>query len=213
MNGSWQQRLLDTASGNPHNRALLAGLPQLGLPDAWLVAGCLFNAVWNAHLGRAPGDGVNDYDIFYFDGSDLSAEAEARHQRHADALFASLNIPIEVKNQARVHTWYEAWFGHPYRPLASACEGIDRFLAHGTRVGINAAGRVYAGDGERECRAVFAGELRPNPLCDHPELFDTKVIGYCRRWPHLRVLPRHEGATTAGTNRIASGPPLCSARC
>ena len=41
------RRFVSEALQNPHNAALLERLPFLGLPDAWLVAGCLFQTVWN----------------------------------------------------------------------------------------------------------------------------------------------------------------------
>ena len=175
------------ALANPANAALLQRLPQLALPDAWLVAGCLFQAVWNARAGRDPAADVKDYDVFYFDASDLSEAAEAAHQARADALFADLGMPIEVKNQARVHTWYPEYFGHPYAPLTSSRDGIERFLVECTCVGLQpcADGRLalcapYGLDD------LFAGLLRPNALMNHPELFAAKVQSYRFRWPSLR---------------------------
>ena len=49
-----QRRFVSEALQNPHNAALLERLPFLGLPDAWLVAGCLFQTVWNLRSGLAP---------------------------------------------------------------------------------------------------------------------------------------------------------------
>jgi hypothetical protein len=37
---------------NPVNDALLDDLLNLGLPDAWIVAGCLVQTVWNLQTGR-----------------------------------------------------------------------------------------------------------------------------------------------------------------
>ena len=68
---------LRDVSRNPANAAILARWDRLALPDAWLVAGCLFQTVWNLQGGRAAGSGIKDYDLFYFDASDLSATAEA----------------------------------------------------------------------------------------------------------------------------------------
>ena len=48
------RRFVNEALQNPHNAALLERLPFLGLPDAWLVAGCLFQTVWNLRSGLAP---------------------------------------------------------------------------------------------------------------------------------------------------------------
>lgn len=48
----------------------------LDLPD-WLVfSGAAYQPVLNHLTGRAPDYGVKDYDLAYFDGSDLSSEAE-----------------------------------------------------------------------------------------------------------------------------------------
>jgi hypothetical protein len=32
----------------------------------------LFQTVWNLQRGRPPGQGIKDYDLFYFDPTDLS---------------------------------------------------------------------------------------------------------------------------------------------
>ena len=105
------RRFVSEALQNPYNAALLERLPFLGLPDAWLVAGCLFQTVWNLRSGLAPTAHIKDYDLFYFDASDLSEAAEQAVQDRATALFADLPITVEAKNQARVHLWYERWCG------------------------------------------------------------------------------------------------------
>lgn len=43
---------LRDVSRNPANAALLARWNDIDLPDAWLVAGCLFQTVWNLQAGR-----------------------------------------------------------------------------------------------------------------------------------------------------------------
>lgn len=122
---------------NPNNASILARWDELSLPDSWLVAGCLFQTVWNRLSGQPPMAGIKDYDIFYFDAGDLSAEAELAQQQKADALFEDLGITVEVCNQARVHQWYPGHFGHPYPQLQNSREGIDRFLVPSTCVGIH----------------------------------------------------------------------------
>lgn len=177
---------------NPHNAALLAALPQLALPDAWLVAGCLFQTVWNlrdATPGRDPAAGIKDYDLFYFDASDLSPQAEQAVQRRVDERLGHLGIAIEAKNQARVHTWYEEDFGYPYAPLGSSRDGIARFLVPCTCVGLRPAA---AGGGFELCAPygldeLYAGLLKPNPLVDHRPLFRAKAASYQARWPWLQI--------------------------
>ena len=121
------QRFINDALQNTFNRAILERLPTLQLPDAWLVAGCLFQTVWNLQDGRAPTAGIKDYDLFYFDGGDLSPEAELAVQQRVHACYQELGITIEAKNQARVHTWYSEWFGFPYPALRNSRTALIAF--------------------------------------------------------------------------------------
>lgn len=169
---------------NQNNAHILDCWDVLGLPDSWLVAGCLFQTVWNRISGQAPEFGIKDYDIFYYDQSDLSAAAEAATQQRADTLFRDLNITVELCNQARVHQWYESYFGHPYPKLLSAKQGIDRFLIPATCVGINPR-EVYAPNG---FDPLYMGVLSMNPLTPHRVLFEQKVASYQERWPWLQLV-------------------------
>lgn len=182
-----QRRFVSEALQNPHNAALLERLPLLGLTDAWLVAGCLFQTVWNLHAGHAPEAHIKDYDLFYFDADDLSAEGEAAVQARAEALFADLPITVEAKNQARVHLWYEEWFGYPYAALTSARDGIGRFLVPCTCVGLQPAPSGPALHAPYGLDELYAGILRPNPACPHLPLFDAKAASYQQRWPWLQI--------------------------
>ena len=171
---------------SPANTALLERLPALNLPDAWLAAGCLFQAVWNLRSGRAPDWGVQDHDVFYFDPTDLSPDAEARTEARVRHAVADLGVVVEVKNQARAHTWYRDWFGADYPALRCAREGIDRFLVAGTCVGIRLAdSSLHATHGLHD---LAAGVLRMNPLHPMPALFERKARSYQARWPWLRIV-------------------------
>ena len=179
------EALIAEAMRDPVNAALMARLPALALPQGFLTAGCLFQAAWNHTAGRPPGWGVKDYDVFYFD-SDLSWEAEDAVIRRVNEAVADLGATVEVKNQARVHLWYEQRFKAHYPRLRSARDGIDRYLIACTRVGIDLAdGSLYAPDGLGD---LSAGILRMNPLLPMPEMFAVKARDYQSRWPWLRIV-------------------------
>ena len=125
---------------NRHNRAILDRWPALALPDGWLVAGCLFQTVWNLRSGRPPEADIKDYDIFYFDAGDLTEAGERAVQARVEAVVADLGITVEVANQARVHLWYPGFFGEPYPALENSRDGIDRFLVACTCVGVRPDG-------------------------------------------------------------------------
>ncbi len=176
------ERFFRDLRAHPANAALLDRWPGLGLPNAWLVAGCLFQTVWNRQAGRPPSAGIKDHDLFYFDPSDLSEAGERAAQARVDALCADLGVTVEVANQARVHLWYEGHFGRLYPALSSAEDGIRRFLVLETCVGVR-PGECHAPYG---LDGVYAGTLTPNPLTPYPELFAAKTASYLQRWSHLR---------------------------
>jgi uncharacterized protein len=114
------------------NRTLievLARAATLDLPGWYLAAGCLYQTVWNVVTGQPPEAGILDYDLAYFDGSDLSWVAEDVVIRAGQKVFAGLPAPVQIRNQARVHLWYEQRFGLPCPPHESTEAAIDTFEA------------------------------------------------------------------------------------
>ncbi len=180
------KEFLDLILENPYNKIILERLAKLELPQAYLVAGCLFQTVWNLRSGRPATENIKDYDVFYFDDNDLSYEAEDKHIQHVNELFADLTIELELRNQARIHLWYPDHFGYSCPQLKASTQGIDRYLVLGTCVGIEVATRsVYAPNGFED---IAKGILRPNPINHVPDLFKEKAISYQARWPHLKIL-------------------------
>jgi len=182
-----RQRFVSDVCTNRFNQAILERWSSLALPDGWLVAGCLFQTVWNLRSGAPAEAQIKDYDLFYFDASDRSEEHERRVQARVDEVLGDLGVVVEAKNQARVHLWYREYFGHDYPPLASSCDGIDRFLIPATCVGLRpgtTGWELYAPNG---LPLLYEGRLFPNPLTNHRALFDAKAQSYRARWPWLRV--------------------------
>jgi hypothetical protein len=91
--------------------ALLKVAREADLPQWRVVAGCLYQTVWNSLAGRPAGTGINDYDLIYFDAADLSQETEAAIENRIRSALPGFPAPIEVCNQARVHLCYEGYFG------------------------------------------------------------------------------------------------------
>ena len=183
-----EARFLSLALANETNRTILDRLPDLNLPDAWLVSGSLFQAAWNGLTGRTPDYGIKDYDIFYFD-PDTSWEAEGRAIARARALFAQFGIEVELRNQARVHLWYPQKFGMPYPPLTCATDGIDRFLAPACMVGVQTAEggwRTYAPFGFDDIAKMT---VRPNPVANFNAVrLAEKAARWKEKWPELTLV-------------------------
>lgn len=173
---------------NPVNVAILDELRRLALPDAWLVAGCLAQTVWNVLTNRAIDHGISDYDVFYFD-PDTSWEAEDAVIHKLQGQLGHLDVKVEIRNQARVHLWYPDKHGVPYPPLMRACDGIDRFLTQNTQVGVRRADdgyEVYAPRGFDDIAGLIA---RPNPGPNFSTAnFAAKAARWKTLWPELTVI-------------------------
>ncbi|MBR0785248.1 nucleotidyltransferase family protein [Bradyrhizobium iriomotense] len=179
---------LALALRNPVNAAIIDELAHLALPDAWLVAGCLVQTVWNALTGRAIDHGIADYDVFYFD-SDTSWEAEDAVIRKLQARLAHLGTKVEIRNQARVHLWYPGKHGLPYPPLTRSTDGIDRFLTENTQFGIQPTGGdfdVYAPHGFDDVARLI---VRPNRALNFSAAnYAMKAARWKALWPELTVI-------------------------
>ncbi len=169
---------------------VLGRAADLDLPGWYLAAGCLCQTVWNVVTRQPPETGILDYDLVYFDASDVSWEAEdAVIQAGAEA-FGDLPAPVQIRNQARVHLWYEQKFGTPCAPHRSAEAAIDTFEATaaciGVRVEAGGRWRIYAPYGLTD---VFSLVVRPNPVLASRAVYAAKTARWRRQWPTLTVLP------------------------
>jgi hypothetical protein len=131
-----RRRFAEIICADPDLMGLLVRLRELGLPQWRLVAGCLYQTVWNVLTGRPRGTGIKDYDLIYFAGDDLSWEAEDTVIRRVAAATQGCVGPVEVRNQARVHLWFERRFGIRYPALSSADEALQRYAAVVHAVGV-----------------------------------------------------------------------------
>lgn len=181
--------LSEIVRATPALMRILRAINDLCLPDAWLVSGGVYQTVWNALTGRPPDFGIKDYDVIYFDGSDLSYEAEDRIIRNMNAALPDLADKLEVRNQARVHLWYEKRFGRPYFPLSCAIESLTTYAAKTHAVAV----RLTEGD-TIDVRApfglspIFAMRLVPNLATDNRPTYDEKAKRMTALWPELQVV-------------------------
>jgi hypothetical protein len=184
-----EERFLAVVMADPTVRAVLDRAPELGPAEWWLTAGVLFQTVWNSLTGRPAGTGIRDADLFYFD-ADTSWEAEDAVIRAGAALFADLPVPVEIRNEARVHLWYADHFGTPAAPFRDCADAIDHFAAvcccYGVTVEPGGGLGVYAPHGYDD---LFAMVVRPNRRLAPRHVYEAKTGRWRQQWPELTVLP------------------------
>lgn len=184
-----ETRLVATVRAQPELMQVLTTVRALDLPDWRVFSGAVYQAVWNAQTGRPIGYGIKDYDLGYFD-PDPSYDAEdAVIRRVAAAFQPPLRDLVEVRNQARVHLWFNDRFGEPYEPLTDTDQALSRFVAPAFAVGI----RLEADDRITVAAPfgldnLFAMTLRPNPNRPRAKGWDKAVASARARWPELTVI-------------------------
>jgi hypothetical protein len=187
MSDGLEGRLIEMMRASPKVMEVLTHIRDADLPDWRLVSGAVYGTVWNSLTGREPDYGIKDYDICYFD-PDTSWEAEDVVIKAVErALPDTLKPLVEVRNQARVHLWFEGRFGSPYAPLTCTDEALERYLCFSDAVGI----RLEADDtisiaAPFGLEDVFAMVLRPNPKRGPTNNTHAKVASIQARWPEVQ---------------------------
>lgn len=164
-------------------------MPRLEVHGCYVAAGALYQTVWNCLCGRHPGAGIKDYDINYFDATDLSRAAEEAVIRRGAELFGDLDATLDIRNEARVHLWYEEKFGVPCPPYTSTEAAIASFPSTSAAFGVRMRDGdldVYAPYGFTD---LFALRTRPNPLLAPRHVYEAKTARWRQEWPELDVIP------------------------
>ena len=72
------------------------------MPDGWIGAGFVRNAVWDHLHGRTPSAPAGDVDVVWFDR--MRADPRVDRDLEAKLRTAEPSVQWSVKNQARMHT-------------------------------------------------------------------------------------------------------------
>ncbi len=157
----------------------------------YIGAGCIAQTVWNYQNGNEPMYGISDIDFVYYDSSDLSYEAEDERIRYIRKELGT-SVEADIKNQARVHLWYEKHFGQQVRPYISLEDAIDTWPATATAIGVRLKeGKLvtYAPFGLED---LFAQIIRANKGRITKEIYEAKVKKWTAKWSTLTVIPWEE---------------------
>ncbi|PRR81870.1 nucleotidyltransferase family protein [Clostridium vincentii] len=181
--------LEDIILSNKILNEVLVRTNSLNIENYYIGAGCIAQTVWN-YLSNKPLDyGISDIDFFYFDNSSLESSEEDKVIRAAEELYSDLKIKVDVKNQARVHLWYEGHFGYPIDPYINLESAINTWpttaTAIGIRIGLNNEFKVYAPFGLND---LFGKTVRANKTRITEDIYNKKVVKWLSKWPDLKII-------------------------
>ncbi|PTX55011.1 hypothetical protein C8P63_12333 [Melghirimyces profundicolus] len=175
---------------NTYLQKVLNRAPTLGLKEYYIGAGCITQTVWNFLSGYPLSQGIKDIDFVYFDKINLSYDSEDKQIQQITSLYQDIPIKIDVKNQARVHLWYEKKFGYSIEPYFSLEEAINSWPTTATSIGVrqdvNGKWVVYAPFGLND---LFGKVVRANKTKITKEIYEKKVRRWKAVWPDLIIIP------------------------
>jgi uncharacterized protein len=159
--------------------------------ESWCIgAGAVRNLVWDHLHGYTERSDLADIDVAYFENRSPSQTRDDELQAKLTA--ACPEFPWEVTNQATVHLWFEAYFGHAVKPLRSLEEAVSTWPEYATCVGVffdkNDDVRVIAPHGLDD---LFECRVRRNPVRVSLKTYRdrTEKKRYSERWPKVTIFP------------------------
>ena len=162
---------------------ILGMVAGLGLPDCWIAAGFVRNAVWDDMHGRPAAPPKGDIDVIWFDRE----RCDPATDRALELALRSIDGAIDwsVKNQARMHR------RNGDAPYRSATDAMRYWPETATAV----AARRIGGD---RCEIasplglddLLAGIVRPGPAFETAKrpVFEERLRkkNWLAEWPKLR---------------------------
>jgi hypothetical protein len=169
-------------AAQPAMVTILRAVEALDLPDCWIGAGFVRNAVWDALHDRPWSASHGDIDVAFFDGSDANP---ARDRSIEIELGGS--IPGErwsVKNQARMH------IRNGDSPYMDTADALRHWPETCTAVAARSVGRrieLLAPFGIRDLASLI---VSPTPaFALKIEIYRRRIVdkAWAERWPRLQT--------------------------
>jgi len=166
---------------SPERMRLLHTVTDLCLPDAWVAAGAVRNAVWDAVHGFRDSTPLNDVDVVWFDCDRATQAEDARLEAILGAQMPQ--FVWSVKNQARMHV------RHEHAPYADCLDAMGAWpetaTAIAARLGSSGAIEVQAAYGFDDLLGLL---VRRTPRCTESVFRERlRTKDWLRLWPRLRV--------------------------
>jgi len=208
------KRLGEIIKRDPFRMRCLRALRALDLPQGYIGAGFVRNAIWDELHARATPTPLNDIDVIYFSGeinpplsvasadntlesvpqpqaySPNSAAAKPGLKAQEQAIERELARMVpqanwQVKNQARMHV------AHEHAPYQNCHDAISYWIERETCVAV----RLLANDdldilAPFGLEANFAGTISINPKYPRPEVFKQRLAtkNWLTVWPLLTLV-------------------------
>jgi hypothetical protein len=164
---------------------ILAIVHALNLPDCWIAAGFVRNAVWDFLHDLSPSLPSGDVDVIWFDPARSEPCIDLRLEQRLTRLDGS--VAWSVKNQSRMHT------RNGDRPYHSASDAMTFWPETATATAIRHGAGGELDIAEPFCLDdLFGAVIRPTARFESEKrgVFDARFKSkqWREQWPLLRVV-------------------------
>jgi hypothetical protein len=176
--------LLTLLSRDHERSRILSLVHSLHLPDCWIGAGFIRNAVWDHLHGRQPSRPTGDVDVIWFDPRHAHPDDDKAVENRLTEL--EPDVQWSVKNQSQMHR------GNDDRPYKSATDALRFWPETATAIAVR-----RSGEGGIEIAApfglddLFALVVRPTPRFTGTkrDIYVERVRNkqWLRIWPRLTL--------------------------
>lgn len=162
----------------------LASVRTLALPDGWIGAGFVRDAIWDHLHGHPPGSSTGDVDVVWFDPTRAQTDEDRAIESRLHDL--SPRFAWSVKNQARMH------IRNGDRPYGSVAQALRFWPETATAVAVRltSANRLEV-NAPFGLDDLFALRLVPTPTFEsgRRRIFDERVAQkqWLLRYPRLQM--------------------------
>ena len=155
----------------------------------YVGAGSINQTVFNYYYDYPLENGIEDFDIVYFD-EDTSYKKEDKIIKEIDEKLKILNVKIDVKNQARVHLWYNKKYNTNYKKdYENTEDAISRWNTTVTCIGVRMEKNHLIVHAPYGLDDLFKLTIRPQKHEFTKELYDKKCQKWLKKWPDLKIIP------------------------
>lgn len=155
--------------------------------DYYVGAGSVNQTVFNYLSGNEIDYGIKDFDIVYYD-EDLSYEAEDKIIKDLDKMFKDRSIEFDVKNEARVHIWYNEKYNDKRDPYTSTEDAISKWGATVTCIGVRLANKKLITYCPYGLNDLFSMTIRPVKTYFSKESYNARCDRWLKKWPNLNII-------------------------
>ena len=172
-------------------KEILTRLEKSNLKNYYVGAGAINQTVFNYLHNFKIDANIKDYDIIYYD-EDLSYEKEDLVIKYIKELLKDIDVDVDIKNEARVHLWYNKKYNNNIKPYTSLEDAISRWGTTITCIGVRLEDGNLIVDAPYGLNDLFNMIIRPVKIDFKEEDYNKKVEKWKKNWPKLTIIPWKE---------------------